>query len=313
MTIHASKGLEYHICYFSGLYKKFNILDLKELLSYSPDYGLILPYYDKGPKSTILKTLTKQKYMLDEISEKLRLFYVALTRAREKIILVLELEENILAYKNGSIIDDEARLKFMSFKDMLDSIYPSIKNYIKNVDLENIGLTKDYNFSRFVSYKDTLKEGEKILVKEYVDNSKVTENKHFSKEVHNLHTKEEFNNILMGKKLHQELEELDFNNSTDSRFKKLLERDIFKNAKNIYKEYEFMYEEDNKKMHGFIDCLIEYDDKYIIIDYKLKNVIDDAYKKQLHGYKKYIEDITGKLVYTYLYSLVDDELIAIVK
>lgn len=88
MTIHKSKGLEYPICYFSGLYKTFNISDLNEKFIFDKKYGIIVPYFNNGIGETIYKPLLKNKYLEEEISEKIRLFYVALTRAREKIILV---------------------------------------------------------------------------------------------------------------------------------------------------------------------------------------------------------------------------------
>ena len=53
--------------------------------------------------------------------------------------------------------------------------------------------------------------------------------------------------------------------------------------------------------------MLEYDDHIDIIDYKLKNVIDEQYKKQLKGYKEYIERMTDKPTKTYLYSIIDGE------
>ena len=94
----------------------------------------------------------------------------------------------------------------------------------------------------------------------------------------------------------------------NSKQNKFLDTKIYVGA-NIYEEYEFMYEEDNTLTHGIIDLLLEFDDKCIIIDYKLKNVDDDAYIKQLNGYKKYIESITNKNTETYLYSIIDGILI----
>ena len=46
MNIHKSKGLEFGIVYFSGLYKEFNRKDIKNKLKVSEDYGLILPPAD---------------------------------------------------------------------------------------------------------------------------------------------------------------------------------------------------------------------------------------------------------------------------
>ena len=76
--------------------------------------------------------------------------------------------------------------------------------------------------------------------------------------------------------------------------------------KKMYKEYEFIYLDNNQKNHGIIDLLIEDKDKYIIIDYKLKNIDDDNYDKQLNGYKKYIENKTNKKCICYLYSILNE-------
>ena len=45
------------------------------------------------------------------------------------------------------------------------------------------------------------------------------------------------------------------------------------------------------------------------MDYKLKHITDEAYLKQLNGYKKYIEKITDKKTKIYLYSILDEKLI----
>ena len=72
--------------------------------------------------------------------------------------------------------------------------------------------------------------------------------------------------------------------------------------------YEFIYEEENEIKHGFIDLMLEYNNHIDIIDYKMKNIKDDAYLSQLNGYKKYIEFISKKNVNIYLYSILDDML-----
>ena len=54
--------------------------------------------------------------------------------------------------------------------------------------------------------------------------------------------------------------------------------------------------------------MLEYDNYINIIDYKLKNINDIEYIKQLNGYKQYIEKISNKKVKIYLYSIIEDEL-----
>ena len=104
MTIHKSKGLEYHICYFPGLYETFNTLEIKERFSYDKDFGLILPVCQNGIRSTIYKKMYKEKYLEEEISEKIRLLYVALTRAKEKMIFIGNIKrwKKLLTKRNTS-------------------------------------------------------------------------------------------------------------------------------------------------------------------------------------------------------------------
>lgn len=316
MTIHASKGLEFPICYFSGLSKKFNIDDLKNLFHFSDKYGLIIPYFDESPKSTILKTLLKNNYMKEEISERIRLFYVALTRAREKIILVTNMEESPSIKENG-IVSDSNRLKYLSFQNILNSIYISLEKYITNIDLSKINLTKDYNLSKKGIYKNDVSTVKPLKVTELNIKKEELTKSHFSKKTHTLYTKEEKNNLELGLKMHSILENVNFknpnlNNLTSFERQKVtsfIKTGILKDTKKIYKEYEFIYEEDKEEYHGIIDLLLVKEKENIIVDYKLKHTADEAYLKQLNGYKKYIEKTTDKPTKIYLYSILDEELI----
>ena len=118
--------------------------------------------------------------------------------------------------------------------------------------------------------------------------------------------------------MHYALEVTDFinpnfdnmDNFIKNKIIKFLDNDLLKNIKNaqIYKEYEFVYEEENEKYHGIIDLMLIYPDHIDIIDYKLKNIIDENYIKQLNGYKKYIENKTKRHVNTYLYSILGEKI-----
>ena len=56
-----------------------------------------------------------------------------------------------------------------------------------------------------------------------------------------------------------------------------------------------------------MDLVIEHGNKMIIIDYKLKNIDDENYDKQLNGYRKFLKKKTKKEVECYLYSIIDEE------
>ena len=95
----------------------------------------------------------------------------------------------------------------------------------------------------------------------------------------------------------------------NNKINSFLNSDLLKENINskFYKEYEFTYLDDNVYSHGIIDLLIEREDKCIIVDYKLKNIDDENYDKQLNGYRKYISNKTNKEVECYLYSIIDEK------
>lgn len=321
MTIHKSKGLEYHICYYSGLYRKFNISDLKERFLFDNKYGIITPYFKEGINESFLKYLVKYHYIEEEISERIRLFYVALTRAKEKMIfLVPETEELSNYLKENSVINSSIRRKYRSFSQILTSIKPAIQKYYHKIDLDSLNLTKEYLY--------TNKKLSKIANEDYIsftttevkppEIQEVTKEK-FSKNLHELINKETKKNIELGLKIHEALELIDFHNpSLDliedkfirNKITKFLKNEIVQDLENtkIYKEHEFIYTEDLVEYHGIIDLMIERENSIDIVDYKLNNLKDENYLKQLNGYKKYISSLTSKKVNIYLYSLISETL-----
>ncbi len=98
MNIHKSKGLEFSIVYFSGLKNNFNRQESKNNFGITNNYGLILPPSDPD-KISIVKDVNKYYDDIDDISEKIRLLYVSLTRTKEKMIFLLE-EPNYNEKKN---------------------------------------------------------------------------------------------------------------------------------------------------------------------------------------------------------------------
>lgn len=318
MNIHKSKGLEFHICYYSGLHKAFNISDLKQLFTVDNELGIIAPYVEEKPKETIYKYLLKDKYMKEEIAEKIRLFYVAMTRCKEKMILVTSLTDKEKDRVNN-LVEDNIRLKYKSFLDILNSIKENIKEYIIDIDLDKQNLTKDYNEIKENNYQKLLQKNNIKLDKRKIKiNSCIEEEKHFSKTINKLITKEEYKNMEFGTHMHYLLELIDFKNpdlkDIDNFYKEkinnLLNQELLKNIKEakIYKEYEFISEKDNETYHGIIDLMLEYNDHIDIIDYKLKNIEENAYQEQLNGYKNYIEKRFNKKVNIYLYSILENKI-----
>lgn len=310
MTIHKSKGLEFNLCYYCGLYSKFNISELKDRFIFDEQLGIITPYIHNGIRNTIYKDILKNKYIKDEISEKIRLFYVALTRSKEKMIIVTpKLEQKEFS--------EFEKLDYRSFYDIINSISKNLSNYIKDIDLEKLNLTKKYNFIKSTNYENSINKSTNLInVDEIKTYSNILSNSKYSKTTNKLYSKDELKNMEYGNYLHNILETIDFKNPdykdidqfSKSKIQKFLSSDIFKDVINIYREYEFIYLEDNTIKHGIIDLLLETESIFKIIDYKTKNIEDEAYLKQLNGYKKYIESLKSKKVKIYLYSILDSKL-----
>ena len=309
MTIHASKGLEFGVCYYGELYNRFNNSDAISKYSYDNKYGIILPYKDKFLYNTIYHNLSYRDYVMENISERIRLFYVALTRAKEKMIFILPSNTKDDNKSIGDIIDNSIRGKYNSFASIMYSLESITKDYYKNIDINDINLSKDYNMISNNNYKEHLKLiNDKIEVNTTCIPSSIKENKTFSKKDIHIVTKEEEDKLLYGRLIHELFECTDFNNldNLSDNNKKIIERFLEKvdiSHANIYKEYEFIYDENNTTYHGIIDLMLEYQDNIKIIDYKLKNINDDAYIKQLNGYKNYIEKLFNKKTSIYLYSI----------
>ena len=309
MTIHASKGLEFGVCYYGELYNRFNNSDAISKYSYDNKYGIILPYKDKFLYNTIYHNLSYRDYVMENISERIRLFYVALTRAKEKMIFILPSNTKEDNKSIGDIIDNSIRGKYNSFASIMYSLESITKDYYKNIDINDINLSKDYNMISNNNYKEHLKLiNDKIEVNTTCIPSSIKENKTFSKKNIHIVTKEEEDKLLYGRLIHELFECTDFNNldNLSDNNKKIIERFLEKvdiSHANIYKEYEFIYDEDNTTYHGIIDLMLEYQDNIKIIDYKLKNINDEAYIKQLNGYKNYIEKLFNKKTSIYLYSI----------
>ena len=90
MSIHKSKGLEFPVVFVSGMEKQFNRMDMRSRLIFHPEYGIGADYVNRELRyksPTILKKALARLLSEEMIAEELRILYVAMTRAKEKLIL----------------------------------------------------------------------------------------------------------------------------------------------------------------------------------------------------------------------------------
>lgn len=91
MTIHASKGLEFPVVFICGLGRQFNMQDLWKPYLFDKDYGLATNYVNPEKQisyPSLIHMSVKRKKRLELIAEEMRILYVAMTRAKEKLYLV---------------------------------------------------------------------------------------------------------------------------------------------------------------------------------------------------------------------------------
>lgn len=90
MSIHKSKGLEFPIVFTAGLGKRFNTQDTRGSILLHPELGVGMDAVDLARRtrtSTFLKKIIQEEAALENLAEELRVLYVAMTRAKEKLIL----------------------------------------------------------------------------------------------------------------------------------------------------------------------------------------------------------------------------------
>ncbi len=294
ITIHRSKGLEYPIVYLPGLFKSFHRKEIHTSFLASPFYGIFFPLPNDFGFDSFSHYLIKEKFVRDDFEEKLRLFYVAITRVREQIIFLYPKDEK------ASFVGDLKRAT--SFKDFLE--YLELPNQI-GVDyvLKHASLDKE-------SQQKPIK---KVEIKEISLPSNLITKKSASKKIS---VTVDSSALEFGSQLHHLLEIVDYEKKDTSFIKNpqlarcvsnVLRTSIFKNVKNENLRHEYEFYDDLNEVHGIIDCLIIKNDEIIIVDFKLKNIDDEQYIKQLHVYRDYIKNISDKPIRLYLVSALTGE------
>ena len=292
MNIHKSKGLEFSICYFVGMANKFSFDDISGNYLVSNKYGIILPEICDGKLTdSFVKTLYANDFYFEEVSEKIRLFYVALTRTREKMIIVASIDTDTNNDYN-SLVPDYVRIKYRSFLDILNSLTP-VRKYLVGTSAKVDDDYKNVRIKDIDVISNTVIKNHELKI----DYNIVNDN-HYSKNT-KLIDSDMARKLEYGTDIHKTMEYTNNN--------KLFSK-LPKNYLNIYHEFEFIDTINNNNYHGIIDLMVEYDTIIYIIDYKLKDISDLEYKKQLSGYANYIKKITNKEIKTFLYSIMDDEL-----
>lgn len=127
MTIHKSKGLEFPVCFVAACEKKYGDLSLKEDLLIAPESGIGIKNCSGSAKfDTLARIAAKLEIKKAEHSEELRVLYVALTRPKEKLIILSsapdwskELSKIAANIRDEQLIDPFTVINFSSYSECI--------------------------------------------------------------------------------------------------------------------------------------------------------------------------------------------------
>ena len=132
MSIHKSKGLEFPVVFVAGLGKAFNRQDARSTIAIHQNYGVGCDVVDpllrtKAP--TILKKAIQQILLTESLGEELRVLYVAVTRAKEKLYLsgsLKKMEDTLSKWSGGAGKKQLSYLEIKNAASMLEWILRSV-------------------------------------------------------------------------------------------------------------------------------------------------------------------------------------------
>lgn len=243
MTIHKSKGLEFPVVILAGVGKQFNFRDLNGKILLDQDLGMG-PQYIDSDRYIEFKTLAKKALAIkaknEAISEEMRILYVALTRAKEKLIIVgrqkdvnKKMSEKQKLLEIYSTIDDNKinpylLQKYKTYLDWLELIY--LKEGVANTkNLFTVNINKKEKTS--VKIENEVEDISKKIIEESNKNNDEQE-------------KEKIKEILNWQYKHQSIEGIPTKTSV-SKLKENKEQEV-----QITQEPKFINEEAKTKLTG---------------------------------------------------------------
>ncbi|OFI05457.1 ATP-dependent helicase/nuclease subunit A [Clostridium acetireducens DSM 10703] len=243
MSIHKSKGLEFPVVIIAGTGKQFNFMDMNKSILFHHDLGFGPDYINLEKRiyyPTIVKEIIKNKIKLETLSEEMRILYVAMTRAKEKLIItgvLKDVSKELNRYSKELEFADEdiSEYTIIKGKSYLDWIVPAVmREKDSNVLREKL---EDFNcafniidsktkwYIKIWKSKDIIKkeesEEQSLDVKEYLQSLDCSENKSGYKEeiIKRLNWKYKFNessNIpakISVSELKRKFEEIEYENT----------------------------------------------------------------------------------------------------
>ncbi len=197
MSIHKSKGLEFPVVFLANSNKQFNKQDIrKDNVLLHQKYGIGAKYIDYQMQiryDTLARQAVKNKIEIENLAEEMRILYVALTRAKEKIYITLagktvmekieELQKQVTIYnKENGKINPILLKKCKSYFEWIWLVYLYNKEQMNKI--------VDYHLIEKEQLQDLLKEGEKVEenidIEEQLGLEKYKSNKNMAQDIQHI-------------------------------------------------------------------------------------------------------------------------------
>ncbi len=346
-TIHKSKGLEYPVVILFNSSKLFSYVREKDAINFNSEIGLGIDYFDianRNKMESLTKFAISQTNAQKGYKEELRLLYVALTRAKNKLFITGTIDNldfdkmkktsyiNMLLMRfedqiNGDVLEKENFI--LEFIDEVDGVKSCDQEMEKEIEM----LAEGFEYFSPQKFNIPIKNTVTGINREVVEKSKFEIKKVATK----LNQYEAEDKAKVGVQYHSALEALnlqesyvqntEFDSVDYSKIKLAHEKlsPLAKDAKKIKKEAQFMmwvpYREiaesdihDKVLIQGVVDLIVEKENSIILVDYKFSSlsgqVLKEKYAEQLKLYKMAIEKAFNKQVEQMLiYSINTGELI----
>ncbi len=148
MSIHKSKGLEFPVVFLSSTGKQFNLMDLNESILLHQEMGIGVKYIDYEKQiqyDTLSKAAIRNKILTETLSEEMRILYVALTRAKEKLFITGiqkdydKIKEKMMGQIEQYPLNDENKInpillkKYKKYLDWIMLVYMYEKENITDI------------------------------------------------------------------------------------------------------------------------------------------------------------------------------------
>ena len=319
MSIHKSKGLEFPVVFLSNTGKQFNLMDLNNNILLHQDIGIGVKYinYEKQVQyDTLSKAAIRNKVLTETLSEEMRILYVALTRAKEKLIITGiskdyekendKIEQQVKQYsKSNNKINPILIKKYKRYIDWIMLVYLYEKENVNDLITLNVLNKKDIiNRFKSIEIKQDSVDGNIASILDSKDISKEDMDK--IRDIINFEYKYQLATTMPTKTSVTEIKKMK-NDAIEIENIENIEKEVINKTIEVKEQKEQQEKEDDKDINTTfpVPNFVRKDEDEIITGARKGTLVhlcmqrlDEKQEYDLNKIKQLIEDLTNKGIIT---------------